>query len=67
MGKLTIADGESSNIVWDRLEELVCMKVREFIQALLEEKITELLGRKKSERRQVMDSPEAYRNGYVGA
>lgn len=64
MEKLTIADGESSNIVWDHLEELVRMKVREFIQALLEEEITELLGRSKSERRKALDSPQAYRNGY---
>ncbi len=64
MEKLTIADGKSSNIVWDHLEELVRMKVREFIQALLEEEITELLGRSKSERRKALDSPQAYRNGY---
>ncbi len=64
MGKLTIADGESSNIAWDHLEELVCMEVREFIQAHLEEEITELLGRSKLEWRKVLDSPEAYWDGY---
>jgi transposase-like protein len=40
------------------------MKVREFIQTLLEEEVTELLGRRKSERRKPLDSPTAYRNGY---
>ena len=40
------------------------MKVREFIQSLLEEEITELLGRKKSERRKALDSVPAYRNGH---
>ena len=64
MGKLTTVDNESSSTVWDYLEELVRMKVREFIQALLEEEITELLGRSKSERRKALDSPQAYRNGY---
>jgi transposase-like protein len=38
--------------------------VQEFIQSLLEEEITELLGRQKSERRQAVDSPPAYRNGH---
>jgi transposase-like protein len=40
------------------------MKVREFIQTLLEAEMTELLGRRKSERRTAVDSPPAYRNGY---
>lgn len=42
---------------------MVRMKVREFIQTLLEEEITEFLGRKKSERRKLLDSPPVYRNG----
>jgi len=42
----------------------VRMKVQEFIQSLLEEEITELLGRKKSERRKALDSAPAYRNGH---
>jgi transposase-like protein len=64
MGKLTTAQEQSSSIIWDYLEELVRMKVREFIQTLLEEEVTELLGRRKSERRKPLDSPLAYRNGY---
>jgi len=39
-------------------------KVQELIQTILEEEVTELLGRQKSERRQAFDSPPAYRNGY---
>jgi len=38
--------------------------VQEFIQSLLEEEVTELLGRKKSDRRKAVDSSPAYRNGY---
>ena len=64
MGKLITVHRQPSGVVWDYLEELVCMKVREFIQALLEDEITELLGRSKSERRKALDSPPAYRNGY---
>jgi len=39
MGKLTTAGMESSSLVWDNLEELVRLKVREFIQALLEDEV----------------------------
>jgi len=64
MEKLTTIRKESSSEVWDYLEELVRMKVREFIQTLLEDEVTELLRRGKSERRDALDSPPVYRNGY---
>ena len=64
MGKQTTNGSQPSIIVWDNLEEWVRRKVQEFIQSLLEEEITELLGRQKSERRQAVDSPPTYRNGY---
>jgi transposase-like protein len=38
--------------------------VQEFIQSLLEEEVTELLGRQKCERRQAVDSLPVYRNGH---
>lgn len=46
------------------MEEWVRRKVQEFIQSLLEEEVTELIGREKSERRQAVDSPPVYRNGH---
>ena len=55
---------ESSSIIWNNLEEMVRLKVREFIQTLLEAEIDDLLGRQKSERRQAADSEIVYRNGY---
>jgi transposase-like protein len=64
MVKQTTQDKESSSIIWNNLEEMVRMKVRDFIQTLLEAEIEDLLGRQKSERRQIVDSPTAYRNGY---
>ncbi|MBI4303990.1 MAG: transposase [Chloroflexi bacterium] len=64
MGKQTTVQGESSRAVWDCLEEMVREKVREFIQTLLEDEVTELLERGKSERREGPDSPTGYRNGY---
>ena len=64
MEKQTTTVRQASRIVWDNLEEWVRRKVQEFIQSLLEEEVTELLGRKKSERRRAVDSSPAYRNGY---
>jgi putative transposase len=64
MGKQTTSGTEPSRIVWDNLEEWVRSKVQEFIQSLLEEEITELLGRQRSERRQAVDSLPVYRNGH---
>ena len=64
MVKQTTRDRESSSIIWNNLETMVRMKVREFIQSLLEAEIEELLGRQKSERRKPVDSPPIYRNGY---
>ena len=64
MVKQTTPDKGSSSIIWDNLEEMVRMKVREFIQSLMEAEIEELLARGKSERRKLVDSPPVYRNGY---
>ena len=64
MGKQTTNGSQPSIVVWDNLEEWVRRKVQGFIQSLLEEEITELLGRQKSERRQAVDSPPTYRNGH---
>jgi putative transposase len=64
MGKQTTKGIHPSTVVWDNLEGWVRSKVQEFIQSLLEEEVTELLGRQKSERRQAVDSPPAYRNGH---
>ena len=50
--------------MWETLEGMVREKVQEFIQQIMEEEVTELLGREKSERRSTVDSAEGYRNGY---
>src|ERR1700752_2046950 len=49
---------------WERLEDFVREHVQQFIQALLEEEVTELLGRTKSARREAVDAVPGYRNGY---
>ena len=58
------AQGASSRPMWETLEGMVREKAQEFIQQIMEEEVTELLGREKSERRSTVDSAEGYRNGY---
>jgi len=55
---------ESTGPMWESLEEAVREKAQEFIQQILEEEVTELLGRKKSERKAAVDAAPGYRNGY---
>jgi putative transposase len=49
---------------WEHLEDFVREHVQQFIQALLEEEVTELLGRTKSARQEAVDATPGYRNGY---
>lgn len=53
-----------SRVTWADLEEWVREKVQEFLQGVLEEEVTEFLGRRKSERRRAVDGSPGYRNGY---
>ena len=46
--------------MWETLEGMVREKAQEFIQQIMEEEVTELLGREKSERRSTVDSAEGY-------
>ena len=64
MENQTTSKLQTSRVIWDDLDEWARLKVQEFIQSLLEDEATELLGRRKSERRKVVDSPPVYRNGY---
>jgi transposase-like protein len=60
----TGAGSSSSREWWDQLEDFVRGHIQRFIQSLVEDEVTERLGRKKSERRAAVDAPEGYRNGY---
>ena len=53
-----------STPTWECLEALVREKAQEMVQRILEEEVTELLGREKSERKTVVDPAPASRNGY---
>jgi putative transposase len=60
----TVRNSAASRVVWENLERFAREKVQEFLQALLEEEVTALLGRAKSQRRPEPQSPPVYRNGY---
>jgi putative transposase len=64
MEQQTISRASSSSPSWERLEAFVREHIQRFIQALLEEEITALLGRPKSARRAPGDAPTGLRNGY---
>jgi putative transposase len=64
MEQKTTTQGSTSSQMWERLETFAREQVQRFIQALLEEEITALLGRPKSVRRAAVDAPTGLRNGY---
>src|SRR5687767_15531465 len=64
MTQQTTTPEPKANSTWERLEEFAREHVQQFIQALLEEEVTELLGRTKSARREAVDAAPGYRNGY---
>jgi putative transposase len=63
MEQQTTSQASSSSQIWERLETFVREHVQRFIQALLEEEITELLGRATSARRAAVDVPQGMRHG----
>jgi putative transposase len=64
MEQKTTSHASSSRPIWEHLEAFVREQVQRLIRALLEEEITELLGRPKSARRAAVDAPKGLRNGY---
>src|SRR6202011_6188643 len=49
---------------WGTLEEFTRSRIQSWLQDVLEEEVTELLGRGKSQRRAAVDGPTGYRNGH---
>lgn len=64
MEKKSIREEEQSRICFDHLEDWVRGKIQYWIQELLEDEVSELLGRSRYERREEIDAPSGYRNGY---
>lgn len=63
MRKSASKEEKSSRATYDVLEEMVRLKMQEYIQDILNEEIAEFLGRGKSERITGIDIPHIYRNG----
>ena len=53
-----------SSLEWDHLEEWVRGQVQRLVQEMLEDEVTEFLGRVRSARRSSLDGVAGYRNGY---
>lgn len=68
MREHTVNDSSPSTLVWAGLEELFRQQVQSVLQELLEEEVSEFLGRVKSQRRDPAvtagTAPAAYRNGH---
>src|SRR5262245_29549894 len=59
-----IVGNESKRIFYSELEEYARGKIREHLQDLLEQEVSEWLGREKSERKHSVLEQPGYRNGY---
>src|ERR1051326_578101 len=64
MQEHTTSSSQPSKVVWENLEEFARQQIQILLQTLLEEEVTELLGRTKSQRRAGVDAPDGSRNGY---
>jgi putative transposase len=64
MRKSITGTGRPSSTTYEVLEEMVRLKVQEYIQEILEDEVETFLGRKKSERIKPVDGTQGYRNGY---
>ena len=54
----------TSTPMWESLENFVRTRIQETVQSILEEEMTTMLGRGRSERRCAVDGTSGYRNGF---
>jgi putative transposase len=64
MAEQSTGERFGSRTIWESLEAMARERIQEFVQTLLEEEVTALVGRRKSERREAVDAPAVYRNGH---
>jgi transposase-like protein len=66
MSKKSSEERFGSRGIWEQLEAMAREQIQRFVQRLLEEEVTELVGRTKSERRPAVgeQAEPVYRNGY---
>jgi transposase-like protein len=60
----TTAEATASMPCWESLEAFARQGVQQLLQKVLEEEVEQLLGRRRSQRRSLVDSQAGYRNGY---
>ncbi len=60
----TPKEESASTPTWESLEAFARAEIQRVVQALLEEEITALLGRTRSQRRAAVEAPAGSRNGY---
>src|SRR5262245_8873252 len=63
MRRSSRAETLAARPTWETLEAWVRAKVQEFVQDMLEEEVTDVLGRRRHQRRAGVDTPVGYRNG----
>ena len=64
MGKKSTEAAHESSVTWDTLEAFARAGVQRWLQRLLEEEVTGLLGRGRHERPAAVDAAPGYRNGF---
>ena len=64
MGQDTHDRQDTSKVVYEHLEVWLREQMQGWMQDILEEEVDDLLGRKKHQRRDRIDGPGGYRNGY---
>jgi len=64
MQNQTTPGDDVSRVGWQSLEDHVRTEAQKWVQRLLEEEVTEALGRLKSQRQAPVDGPAGYRNGH---
>jgi putative transposase len=64
MGKVTVSAPAMPLPEWEALEGFIREHVQRLLQSLLEEELSSILGRDRSERQTTVDAAKGYRNGY---
>jgi putative transposase len=64
MDEKSTTGATTSSPTWETLGAWLRAKLQEWVQLLLDEELTELLGRQKSERRATVDAAPGYRSGH---
>lgn len=64
MEKKNIDSRSQSRVCFEHLEQWAREQIQGWLQEMLEAEVSELLGRQRCERREGIDAPSGYRNGY---